>query len=315
MLPSGIELEAERAFRLVLAQRLQRIVLHLAGLGIEFADELVAEIGIPGMAVGIDDHVMGQCFLARQVVFGDDHMGGSALRPRQPLEIEFLAVGIIDAGVDQEPRSGVHHVGGNARPLAARAAGEQKLRACRHGLGRVAAHPREHLLPFVGGVDRGEHALQRMAAHAIRQERLDLVVARCAREPLGVGELCVHVLGLGELEVGGCGAPAGDIDLLGADEVISGGADGDVVVPGLDPVRREAELPLVVGHHRRGDGRALLLGADEDALHRAFLGRGDLAGERRRLRIGPGHHQAGQYARHARIQKRLADSHEWSPLG
>ena len=266
------------------------------------------------MAVGIDDDVVGQRFLARQIVFGDDHVGGAALRPRQPLEIECLAVGIAHVGVDQEPGGGVHQVGGHARPLAARTAGEQKLRACRHALGRVAAHPREHLLPFVGRVDRGEHALQRMAADAVRQERLDLVVARRARQPLGIGELRVDVLGLGELEVGRCGGAAGDIDLLRADEIISGRADGDVVVPGLDPVRREAELALVVRHHRRGDGRALLLGADEDAFHRAFLGRGDLAAERR-LRIGAGHHQAGQYARHARIQEGLVDSHEWFSPG
>ena len=88
----GIELEVERAFGLIRRAARQCIVRHLAGLGIELADELVAEIGIPGMAVGIDDHVMRQRFLARQIVFGDDHMGGLALRPRQPLQAESLLV-------------------------------------------------------------------------------------------------------------------------------------------------------------------------------------------------------------------------------
>jgi hypothetical protein len=82
-----------------------------------------------------------------------------------------------------------------------------------------------------------------VAAHAIRQERLDLVVARRALEPLGAGELPIDALGLGELEVGSRRAAAGDIDLLGADQIIARRADRDVVMPGFEPVGREAELP------------------------------------------------------------------------
>ena len=87
-----IELEIERALRLLRPQQVGSVWSDdLAGLGIELADELVAEIGIPGVPVGIDHHVMRQRFFARQVVFGDDHLGGVALRARQRLEIVFLA--------------------------------------------------------------------------------------------------------------------------------------------------------------------------------------------------------------------------------
>ena len=70
-------------------------VLHLAGLGIELADELGAEVRVPGLAVGIDDDVMRHRFFARQIVFGDDDMGGAALRPRQRLELIFGRSGLL----------------------------------------------------------------------------------------------------------------------------------------------------------------------------------------------------------------------------
>src|SRR5258708_6831749 len=48
-----IEFHAERAFGLILPQGLEGVIGHLADLRIELADELVAKIRIPGMAVRI----------------------------------------------------------------------------------------------------------------------------------------------------------------------------------------------------------------------------------------------------------------------
>ena len=62
------------------------ILGDLAGLGIEPAEVLLAEVRVPGDAVLIDDHVVRLDGLARQVVFGDDHAGGAAARTRQRLE-------------------------------------------------------------------------------------------------------------------------------------------------------------------------------------------------------------------------------------
>jgi hypothetical protein len=56
-----------------------RIFAGLAGLGIEPAQELLAEARIPGDAVAIDHHVMRLDGLTRQVVFGDDDAGVAAL--------------------------------------------------------------------------------------------------------------------------------------------------------------------------------------------------------------------------------------------
>src|ERR1700724_565095 len=61
---------------------------------------------------------------------------------------------------------------------------------------------------------------------------------------------------------------------------------------GVEPIRREAVSTLRVGDDGDGDGRAHLLGADQHAFHRAFLGRGNLAAERSsglRLRGNEGH--------------------------
>ena len=49
---------------------------------------------------------------------------------------------------------------------------------------------------------------------------------------------------------------------------------------GLKLRGREAEVALVVAHHRVGDVRAVLAGADDHAFHRTFLGGRHLAGQR-----------------------------------
>jgi hypothetical protein len=215
--------------------------------------------------------------------------------------------------------SRVHHGGRHPRALAARAAALDQLRAGRHGLGRIAAHAREHGLELVLVMGRLENALQGVAADAVGQERLDPVVAGCAQQPFRVGELADDVLGLLELDVGGRGRAGADIHRLRARQRIAGRPDADGVVAGRQPVGREAELALVVADHRGGDGRAFLPGADQHAFHRAFLGRSDLAAERRglRLRRGQGHarqctHETRRcqqgFQSHVRLPRRIVDN-------
>ena len=55
-------------------------------VGIELAEELMAEIGVPGHALVIEDDVMRHRALARQIVFGDHNLGRTPLQPRQGLE-------------------------------------------------------------------------------------------------------------------------------------------------------------------------------------------------------------------------------------
>ena len=232
MLPCGVELHAERALGLVVAQGLQRIIRHLAGFRVKLADILVAEIRIPGVSIRIDDHVVGQRFLAGEIVFRDDHVGGAALRARQALELKPLVIRVVDAGLDQKIGGGVDHVGRDPRALAAGTALEEELRAGRHAFGCIAAHAGEHGLPLLGGMHGAEHPLQRVAADAIGQERFHLIAARRAHDPFAVGELAQNVVRLGELDVGARRAAGGDIDFLRARKIVTGGADGDGVVAG-----------------------------------------------------------------------------------
>ena len=81
-----------------------RIFLDRAGLGIEPAEELLAEARIPGDAVIIDDHVVRRDRVARQVIFGVDHAGGAAARPRERHEVE--APLLLGAEIDGRPELG-----------------------------------------------------------------------------------------------------------------------------------------------------------------------------------------------------------------
>ena len=246
--------------------------------------------------------------LPRQIVFGDDHAGGAALRPRQRLEVVFLGLRIGQADVDQELRRRLRDLGIDARPLAARAAADQQLRLRRRRARIVAAHPVEHLDPFVDVVLRREQPLQGVAAGAAGEELLLAVGAGEARHPFGVGELQVDVARAIELEVGGGVAAGRDLDRLRALEDVADGADRDRVLAGLHAVGREAVAALFVGHHRGGDGRAFALGIDQDAFHRGFLGRGDLSAQRGRG-LGIGGERPEQDTADDRPQAQSIESH------
>ena len=81
----GIELERQRALRLVGPHGRDFVIGHFAGRRIQLADELMAEVRVPDDAVAIHDDVMGLRVFARQIVFGDDDVGGAAGQPRERL--------------------------------------------------------------------------------------------------------------------------------------------------------------------------------------------------------------------------------------
>ena len=90
MIAVGIDLEVERALGMIGLQHRDRIVRHLAGLGIELGEELLAEVRVPDAAVGIDDDVVRLDLLPRQIVFGDDDARGAAAGARRKLEFEAV---------------------------------------------------------------------------------------------------------------------------------------------------------------------------------------------------------------------------------
>ena len=143
----------------------------------------------------------------------------------------------------------------------------------------IAVHARDHLHELVGVVARFHHPLEGVAAHAVDELELVVVGAGDAHHPFGIGELLAQVAGLAQLEVGAGGLPRRDIGVFGTFEVISDRANLQAVAAGREPRRREAVAALRVGDDADGDVRTILLGADDHAFHRSFLGRGDLAGE------------------------------------
>jgi len=215
----------------------------------------------------------------RQVVGGDDDAGRAALRARQRLEriAPVRPLAEIDAG---EIFGGPSQLGLVARGLVGLArAGHERLRMLRRAAVRIGRHARNDLHPFVRGVGRIDDALQRVAVGAAEP------VARHAVEPICIRELVGELVQVGHLvehDVGRRGRPRGDIRRLTVLQPVADRADGDRIAAGLQPGCRKGVVALCIRDHGRGDGRARTLGADQDALHRAFLIRahGSLQGDR-----------------------------------
>src|SRR5262249_2492902 len=122
-------------------------------------------------------------------------------------------------------------IAGDRRALAARA-GQQRLRMRGRAARRVTRHSQKYLLEFGGVVVRGQHALERMAAHAHREKGLLLVGAGKAEQPFGVGEWGPGALDLAGFEIGWGGVAGGAAAGFGALGLVADGAVGDRVLPG-----------------------------------------------------------------------------------
>jgi len=286
-----LELDIEHAGRIVRLEHRHRIFDDLAALGIELAQKLVAEIGVPGHALLIEDDVVRHRIRARQVVFGDHDLGRAALETRQRLEriLPLRCAAQVDRCKEFRTRPQplrIHH-GALAHLLAL-------LRLDADRAGRVACHALQHRNPFVGVVARLRDPLVGVAAGAAVHEVFLLRRAREARHPFAAGELGREVARLLELDRD---RRAGfrNIHDLRAIELEADRPDAQRVLAGLELRGREREIARRVANHRDRDGRAILLGAHHHAFHGAFLGGGDLpgkfAGGLRKPRLRAAHHQ------------------------
>ena len=165
-----VDFEIERADRIARLRHRDRILRHLAGLRIHLAEEHLAEIRVPDVALVIEHHVVRLDQRIRQIVFGDDDMGGFAGEPRQGLEriVPGVLLAQIDAG---EPFGGL--LCASPRPMiCATASPTSRCGLQRRAAGIIAGHALEHLHEFVGVVGRAHDALERVAAVAVEQKSL-----------------------------------------------------------------------------------------------------------------------------------------------
>ena len=178
-----IGLEVERAGGRTGLEHGNGIVAILAGLRIEFAEEILDKIRIPDVALCVGAHVMRRDGFARQLIFGDDDVGGAAFGPRQRLQ--FVRPRRTAAQIDGREISGelAHQI------VAYVAFGKPGLHTRLRRVVGVLRHALEHGNKRLGVVGRTHDALERVAAHALDQRPLLLGRARHAHEPLGIGEL------------------------------------------------------------------------------------------------------------------------------
>src|SRR5262249_39438366 len=113
------DLNIEAPLRRLRLEYWDRNLLRLAGLGMETAGELRAEVGIPDHAVAIDDHVVRLRLFARQVELGDDNAGRAALRARLGLEVVLGAFRIAERDAAAIARACLPPGAGYPRALAA----------------------------------------------------------------------------------------------------------------------------------------------------------------------------------------------------
>src|SRR5262245_66069151 len=97
-----VRAKAEGALRPALLEFRQVDFSHLAGLGVEPAEILLAEIGIISHPVLADDYVMRLDRVAWQIVLRDDHLGGGAGRTRQRLERVIPGLGFAQIDRSEE---------------------------------------------------------------------------------------------------------------------------------------------------------------------------------------------------------------------
>ncbi len=246
-----------------------RIARDLAGLGVEFRDDMVLEIGEPDVARLVEECVMRRGGF-RKIIGRDDGLSRFAGRPG--LRFQFIAPGFPGTEID---RSDVGRefllrlARRTAQYLVCVLMEERKIGRSVGTMRRHALHDDRHFRCIFLGKDR---TLQAVTIETSQQCHFLLVRARRALKPLAVGHLQGENIrrGLGEANVEFRGA-AGLYRCRCRLERVADGTHGDVISTGREPVLRETVLPLRVGADRNHDGRARALGADHNAFHFSFL--------------------------------------------
>ena len=221
-----VDFEVEGALRMIRLLHRDRIVRRLPRLRIHLGEELFAEMREPDHAVGIDDDVMGLDLPPRQIVFRDDDLGGAALGARKLLDLERMRRASIQVDAREIFGEFLRDGGRHRRtPVLA----DQPLRLQVRGPGIIAGHPLEHLEEVGFGMPRLENPLQRVAVRAVEHHPFDLVGARRAHHPFGVGDLLGARLGGNEREVRNRRLALGEVDIRRALECVAGSTDGQRV--------------------------------------------------------------------------------------
>ena len=139
----------------------------------------------PGHAVAVDDDVVRLDLGAGQVEFGDDDPGGAAGGAGEGLDREGAGGAAVQVHAGEVFGDRGLHPGGEGGALVAV---EQALRLHVGGAGVVAAHALDDLQELRLRMLGVEDALQGVAVRAVQQLPLQVVGARGAGEPFGVGE-------------------------------------------------------------------------------------------------------------------------------
>src|SRR5262249_3631677 len=132
-----VGLEIERSDRKARLDHGNRIFGNLPGLGIELAQELLAEMAEPDHAVGIDHCIVRLDLLTRQIVLSDDHARGTPGRARQPLEL--VGPDFLFAQIDRSKVLGERLDAVEVAEISPRAA-DQSLRMLRRAARIIAGH-------------------------------------------------------------------------------------------------------------------------------------------------------------------------------
>src|SRR5215813_3561986 len=96
-----VDLKIERAERPAGLDDGDRVLRDFAGLHVHLAEEHLAEVRVPGIAVVIEHHVMRLDVRTRQVVFGDNDSGRLAREPRQSLERKFPGLLLVEVNAGE----------------------------------------------------------------------------------------------------------------------------------------------------------------------------------------------------------------------
>jgi hypothetical protein len=159
----------------------------------------------------------------------------------------------------------------------------RSLRRQREGERRVSGHPLDDRHQPIRVVARACHQFERVAVRAPAHVGLLRVGAGKAGEPFRVGELRRDIARLLQRQVSRRGPPRVDRDGGGTREVVTDRTDVNRVLAWLESPSGKPVPPLLIGDDARRHGGSGLLGADDDALHRAFLDGGDRSDQGNRL--------------------------------
>ena len=154
----------------------------------------------------------------------------------------------------------------------------QPLRLQVGGAGIVAAHSLEHFEEFGSRVPGFEYSAQGVTVRAVEQCTFQIVGPRHACQPLGIGQLIGGDWNSLDPQIRMRCLTGRKLDTARSIQRVACRPDGELVTALLQAIRWKGVIALGIACDRDRDCSARLLGADEDALHRAAVA-GHLSGK------------------------------------